>query len=81
MKEETTEETEENAEETIDLEETMEDTTTKESSILISSDRYVACVAKLYQYTVSRKHLLYQFYNRNVNLLQAYLLIQKKHLI
>ena len=38
MKEETTEETgEENAEEAIDLEETKEDTTTKESSILILS--------------------------------------------
>ena len=45
MKKETTEE---NPEETIDLEETMEDTTKKESSILIPSDRYVACVAKLY---------------------------------
>ena len=44
-KKETTEETgEENAQETTDLEETIEGTTKKESSILVSSDRYVACV-------------------------------------
>ena len=65
----------------MDLEEIMEDTTTKESSMLISSDRYVACVAKLYQYKVSRKHLLYHLYNKSVNLLQAFLLIQKRSFV